>query len=158
VTGPVDLTSPAEVPYYTSRERLRGYQAALAAGGVEWSAVATVSVAGDGRADAAAAAAHLLDRAPRPTAIAALSDIQALGVLDALRERGLAPGRDVSVVGFDDIPEAAKAGLTTVHQAAADRGRLSGQLLLDPPTDPAGREVVLPTTLVVRASTGPAPS
>lgn len=157
VTGPVTLARPADVPYYNDRERLRGYQEALAAAGVDWSAVRTVNVEGNGRADGAAAAAHLLDRAPRPTAIAALSDILAMGVLDALRERGLRPGHDVSVVGFDDIPEAAVEGLTTVHQPAAERGRRSGQLLLDPPTDPADRTVVLPTKLVVRATTGPAP-
>ncbi|MEV4623549.1 LacI family DNA-binding transcriptional regulator [Asanoa sp. NPDC049573] len=158
VTGPARLASPADIGYYTSRERLRGYQEALAAAGVGWSSISTVNVAGNGRADGAEAAGYLLDRAPRPTAIAALSDILALGVLDALRERGLRPGHDVSVVGFDDIPEAAADGLTTVHQPAAERGRRSGQLLLDPPTDPADRTVVLPTKLVVRASTGPAPS
>ena len=173
VTGPSALASPDDVAYYTSRERLRGYREALAEAGVDWSTVATVNVTGNCRADGAAAAAYVLDRSPRPTAIAALSDILALGVLDALRARGLQPGRDVSVVGFDDIPEAASAGLTTVSQPAAERGRLSGQLLLDPPADldrssdpsaetadtpshQGGRTVVLPTELVVRASTGPA--
>ncbi|MEV4537836.1 LacI family DNA-binding transcriptional regulator [Asanoa sp. NPDC049518] len=156
--GPALLSSPADVAYYTSRERLRGYQSAFAAAGVEWPTVTTVNVPGNCRDDGAAAAAHLLDRAPRPTAIAALSDIVALGVLDALRARGLQPGRDVSVVGFDDIPEAAAENLTTVHQPASERGRRSGELLLDPPADPADRTVVLPTRLVVRATTGPAPS
>ncbi|GAA1891844.1 LacI family DNA-binding transcriptional regulator [Asanoa iriomotensis] len=157
-TGPVTIKSPGDVAYYTDRERLRGYQEALAEGGVPWSSVATVNVARNGRAEGAAAAAYLLDRAPRPTAIAALSDILALGVLDAVRARGLRPGHDVSVVGFDDIPDATTEGLTTVHQPAAERGRRSGLLLLDPPTDPADRSVVLPTTLVVRATSGPAPS
>ncbi|MEV0718421.1 substrate-binding domain-containing protein, partial [Asanoa sp. NPDC050611] len=79
-------------------------------------------------------------------------------VIDALRARGLQPGRDVSVVGFDDIPEAAAENLTTISQPAAERGRRSGELLIDPPIDPTDRTVVLPTSLVVRATTGPAPS
>jgi len=81
----------------------------------------------------------------------------ALGVLDALKARGLRPGRDVSVIGFDDIPDAAAARLTTVSQPALEKGRLAGTLLLDPPADPAERRIVLPTRLRVRASTGPAP-
>jgi len=71
--------------------------------------------------------------------------------------RGLRAGHDVSVTGFDDIADAASAGLTTIRQDPIERGRRSGELLLDPPDDPAQRRVVLPTELVVRASTGPAP-
>ena len=64
------------------------------------------------------------------------------------------PGR-VSVTGFDDIPEAAGAGLTTMRQPSVERGRIAGEMLLDPPADPQARHRVLPTTLVVRATTGP---
>jgi len=98
----------------------------------------------------------VLDQAHPPTAVVTFSDILALGVLDALAARGLRPGHDVSVIGFDDIPEAAHASLTTIRQPAADRGRLSGQLLLDPPKDPNDRQIVLPTELVIRDSTRPA--
>jgi DNA-binding LacI/PurR family transcriptional regulator len=47
--------------------------------------------------------------------------------------------------------------LTTTAQPALEKGRLTGTLLLDPPDDPAKRQIVLPTRLRVRASTGPAP-
>jgi DNA-binding LacI/PurR family transcriptional regulator len=87
--------------------------------------------------------------------VVAFSDILALGALDALAAHGLRPGHDVSVIGFDDIPEAEQAALTTIRQPAAERGRLSGQLLLGPPTDPTGRQIVLPTELVIRDSTRP---
>lgn len=157
-TGPVTVAAPEDIPYYVSRERLRGYRDAFAAAGIDWSRVDTVSVAGNRREEGAAAAAHLLDRAVRPTAIATTSDVLALGVLDALVARDLRPGRDVSVVGFDDIPEAAPARLTTVRQPAADKGRLAGRLLLDPPERIEDRQVVLPTELIVRASTGPSPT
>ncbi len=102
-----------------------------------------------------AAAARLLDGPDRPTAILAISDVMALGVLQALEQRRLVPGRDVSVTGFDDIPAAEAAGLTTMRQPIRERGRLLARMLLDP-SYPESR-VVLPTRLVVRASTGPTP-
>jgi DNA-binding LacI/PurR family transcriptional regulator len=157
-TGLIDIIEPDEIQYYTDRERTRGYQQAFRAAGIDWADVSLVNVDGNNRDRGAAAAAYVLDRVPRPTAIVGLSDVIALGVIDAMRERGLAPGRDISVVGFDDIPEAAAASLTTVRQPGAERGRVSAQMLLAPPTDPADRNVVLPTELVVRASTGPAPT
>ncbi len=89
-----------------------------------------------------------------PTAIVCLSDVLALGVLDVVRSRGLVAGRDVSVCGFDDIPAAAEAGLTTIRQPIAEKGRQVGTLLLDPDTE--ARQVLLPHELVVRPSTGPA--
>ncbi|MGH3315545.1 MAG: LacI family DNA-binding transcriptional regulator [Nocardioidaceae bacterium] len=109
------------------------------------------------RADGRQAAAHLLDRHDRPTAVLAVSDVMALGVLDALRQRGLTPGQDVSVVGFDDIDAAGEAALTTIRQPVFDKGRFAGLRLLEPGSLPDG-PVVLPTELVVRASTGPAPA
>ncbi len=154
--GPVTLANPGDVSLYESRERVRGYRDAFAEAGVAWSDVITINAAGNSRRDGAVAAAHALDHAPRPTAIVALTDMLALGVLDELATRGLRPGRDMSVTGFDDIPDAADAGLTTVRQSAFERGRIAAELLLNPPADPAKRHVVLPTELIVRASTGPA--
>ena len=61
------------------------------------------------------------------------------------------------MTGFDDVPEAAAAGLTTVRQPAEEKGRIAAELLLDPPADAAAGHVLLPTALVVRASTGPVP-
>lgn len=101
------------------------------------------------------AAAHALDVQDRPTAVVALSDVLALGVWDAARDRGLTPGRDLSIVGFDDIPDAGFLGLTTVRQPIAEKGRLAGRLAMDP--DYPERQVTLPIELVVRSSTGPAP-
>jgi len=97
----------------------------------------------------------VLDRHPRPTAIAAGGDVLALGVIQAMRQRGLQPGRDISVTGFDDIPAAEAGGLTTVRQPIREKGRTLGRMLLDPTfTD---NRVVLPTDLIVRSSTGPVP-
>ena len=64
-------------------------------------------------------------------------------------------GRDVSVTGFDDLPAAGAAGLTTVRQPIRDKGRLMASMLLEPGFDQ--RRVVLATQLIVRDSTGSAP-
>jgi DNA-binding LacI/PurR family transcriptional regulator len=153
--GPVDLSSPEAVWFHLSRERLRGIRDAFAAVGVDWADIVAVNATANTREAGAAAAAHALDRAGRCTAVLTYSDVLALGVLDAVADRGLRPGRDVSVVGFDDIPEAAQAHLTTVRQPSVQKGARAAELLLDPPTDPADGRVLLPTELIVRSSTGP---
>jgi DNA-binding LacI/PurR family transcriptional regulator len=111
------------------------------------------------REGASAADAYLQLSEARPTAVAAFNDRCALGYLDVVRQAGLAVPEDVSVVGFDDIRQAAYAhvGLTTVHQDARQLGaqaleRLTARLDAGD-TDP--REVVIPPTLVVRHSTRP---
>jgi DNA-binding LacI/PurR family transcriptional regulator len=101
------------------------------------------------------ATAWLLDREALPTAIVCLSDVLALGVLQALADRGLATPHHVSVCGFDDIAAAKAANLTTVHQPIRDKGNHVGRLLIDPESRP--RQVLLPIKLVTRATTGPAP-
>jgi DNA-binding LacI/PurR family transcriptional regulator len=154
VTGPVDA-DPDGLRYYVSGERVRGFRDALAEAGVPWSDITLINAAENDRLVGAEAAGHALDRLDRSTAILSTSDVLALGVLDALAVRGLKPGRDVSVTGFDDIPEAAAVGLTTIRQPSVERGRIAGEILLDPPADPQARHRVLPTALVVRATTGP---
>ena len=101
------------------------------------------------------AARLMLARPDRPTAILCLSDQIALGVLDATDELGLRVPGDVSITGFDDIAAAAPAGLTTVRQAAADKGREAGRLLLAGAPE---RLVTLDHELILRATTGPAPT
>ena len=64
----------------------------------------------------ASAVRWLLDCDELPTAVVGLSDVLALGALQALASRGLSTPADVSLCGFDDIPAAKAANLTTVHQ------------------------------------------
>jgi DNA-binding LacI/PurR family transcriptional regulator len=95
------------------------------------------------------------------TAVLAFSDQMALGVVRRLTERGVRVGADVSVVGVDDIWIAAQVtpALTTVRMPCAEAGAAAARLLarrLEGAADmPA---VVLPTELIVRSSTGPAPT
>jgi DNA-binding LacI/PurR family transcriptional regulator len=156
VLPPGSLEVPASGPrwrWFIRHERLEGWRAPLEEAGVDLSAVAVESALGTDLDAGHRAAATLLDRAARPTAIVCFSDVLALGVLAAARERGIRVPQELSVVGFDDIAEAAGAALTTVHQPHAAKGERAVTLLTE-----GGDDVVLPTELVVRASTGPVPS
>ena len=86
----------------------------------------------------------------------------ALGVLRALHERGRRVPEEVSVVGFDDIPDAAAflPPLTTVHQDFAEVGRRCVQGLLEQIRDARASPgtVLVPTALVERSSTAPPPT
>src|SRR3954452_1048835 len=153
VTGP---QAQASSPWRVQSGRLTGWRAGLEAGGIDWGAVQVSGAGGSDAAGGARAAGALLDRADRPTAILALSDLQALGVLRGAAERGIDVPGDLSVVGFDDIPQAAAAtpALTTVSQPHEEKGRAAVRLLVSG-ADPAD-SVLLPCHLVVRASTAPA--
>src|SRR3954447_2772955 len=137
--------------------RFGGWRTGLEAADVDWAGVPVASTGGSGIEDGARGAAALLDRPERPTAILTSSDVLALGVLRAAAERGIDVPGQLSVVGFDDIPQAATAtpALTTVSQPHAEKGRAAVRLLVAG-ADPAD-SVLLPCRLVVRASTGPAP-
>jgi DNA-binding LacI/PurR family transcriptional regulator len=104
-------------------------------------------------ASGASAATSLVESGPLPSAVIGLSDVIALGVLSVLRERGVSVPGDVSVTGFDDIPAAQTAELTTVRQPIRRRGQLVGRLLVDPNAQP--RQLMLPTSLIARSTSGP---
>jgi LacI family transcriptional regulator, galactose operon repressor len=103
------------------------------------------------------ATSELLALEQRPTAIVAASDLMALAALQAIRDAGLEPGRDVAVVGFDDLEAAALAypPLTTIRQDREKLGTLAAEraieLMEHPDTRPP--DTILPVELVVRAST-----
>jgi len=92
------------------------------------------------------------------TAVFSSNDQMALGLIHAIRDEGLDVPGDISVVGFDDIPEAAHfwPPLTTVRQDFAELGRRCVDLLLGPSQDSvAPAAAVIMPELIVRASTGP---
>jgi LacI family transcriptional regulator len=102
---------------------------------------------------------ELLSGADRPTAIFAGSDQQALGVYEAARQLGLSVPRDVSVVGFDDLPFARwlPPPLTTIRQPLVQMGAMAAEMLLRLIDGRAltSQRVELATELVVRESTAP---
>jgi LacI family xylobiose transport system transcriptional regulator len=102
---------------------------------------------------------ELLDRDDRPTAIFAGSDLQALGVMEVMRQLGLSAPDDVSIVGYDDIPLAkwVSPRLTTIHQPLRRMAEEATRLVIrmrDGSATGATR-LDLATDLVVRESTAP---
>ncbi|MET7762830.1 LacI family DNA-binding transcriptional regulator [Streptomyces sp. NPDC005393] len=101
------------------------------------------------------AGAALLNLDPGPTAIFAVNDTAAIGVIGALREHGLRPGADVAVVGYNDIPVAADmpVPLTTIHAPMFEMGCAAMDLLLERLSERQVRSKRLRPHLVARAST-----
>jgi DNA-binding LacI/PurR family transcriptional regulator len=135
--------------WFEAADRVRGWRDALRAAGAE----APPPLEGDWSARSGYAAGRRLADA---TAVFAANDQMALGVLRALHELGRRVPEEISVVGFDDIPEAAyfSPPLTTVRQRFDEIGARALRLLLVRIEDGAGRtgEIVRPE-LVIRAST-----
>jgi DNA-binding LacI/PurR family transcriptional regulator len=157
--GLADLNRQEAAAYPVTRARLRGYAGAIEGAGISWADVPVHEQIENVPEEGRKAAEALLSRDPRPTAILAISDQLALGVIEAARERGLRVPEDLSVVGFDDVPEAARTNppLTTVHQPHVEKGLLAARLLVAQLRggEAAGSPALLPTSLVVRGSTAP---
>jgi DNA-binding LacI/PurR family transcriptional regulator len=107
-----------------------------------------------------AAFAALTGDGVAPTAVMAMSDVTAIGVMAAAIDAGLTIPADLSIVGFDDVPAASwtTPRLTTVHQPIREKGRRAAHRLIDAirsGTDHRPVVEVLPTRLVVRGSTAP---
>jgi DNA-binding LacI/PurR family transcriptional regulator len=132
--------------------RLLGLLDAAVAAAAAPDGVLVTERAVNARREGALGAAELLATEPALTAIMCTSDILALGVLDELARRG----PRLTVTGFDDVPAAAAAGLTTVRQPMEEKGRLAIQLLLDERPRSRPDRTLLATSLVIRASSGPA--
>jgi DNA-binding LacI/PurR family transcriptional regulator len=142
------------------RARQDGYRAAMSAAGLpvdpEFVVHAELS-----REDGQVAAAGLLARSDRPTAIFASNDLQALGVYQAAREAGLRIPDDLSVVGFDDLPVVAWVDppLTTVHQPLTEMAVAATELAMSLGRGEQAPQIGLEiaTTLTIRKSTAPPP-
>jgi LacI family transcriptional regulator len=140
--------------------RLAGYRDGLRAAGLDYdrALVAPGEFSFESGIDAAR---KLLALDDPPTAIFAANDDTAAGVMHAAAGLGLRLPQDLSVCGFDDQPMAMRLwpALTTVRQPVATMGRIAAEQLLAAVRDPqAGRMVQVPYELVIRDSTGPAPS
>ncbi|MYT36966.1 substrate-binding domain-containing protein [Streptomyces sp. SID8356] len=151
VTGPEDMLC--------SLARLDGFRSAMAMAGLE--VAPELVLFGDFHVEGGYdRAARMLELPERPTAIFAGSDLQALGVLEAARVRGLHVPHDLSVVGYDDVPIArwASPALTTVHQPLRQMAEEAAQMLMRlRAQEPVSTRLELATSLVVRKSTAPPP-
>ncbi|WP_300060584.1 LacI family DNA-binding transcriptional regulator [uncultured Roseobacter sp.] len=138
------------------RERIAGYQTVMAERAlgtpVIWDSN-DIKLAGM-QAMMALRAAH-----PETTAVVCNGDIVALGACHGIRRMGLQPGKEISVVGFDDIPDAAVATppLTTMAVSPYQLGRRLARVMLERLSEPTGPASVseVSAELVLRATTGP---
>jgi DNA-binding LacI/PurR family transcriptional regulator len=149
------VTGPAG--WYESQDRITGWSQTLTRAGVEQPPV----LHGDWSPQSGYEAGQILSRMPEVTAIFVANDPMALGVLRALHERGRSVPGEVSVVGYDDIPESGyfNPPLTTVRQPFEVVGRRSLETLLSQIDSGRASEerIVIPPEMVVRQSTaGPA--
>lgn len=148
------VSGPADV--FDSIDRLEGWRTTLQRAGAEVPPV----IAGDWSPASGFEAGKMLARIADVTAIFAANDQTALGVLRALHEYGREVPNDVSVIGFDDLPEAAYfiPPLTTLRQDFEEVGRRALRMLV---TQMEGQRDVphelVPATLVQRRSVGPPP-
>jgi len=150
IARPVDL--------YHSHERVRGYLAAHADNQLPTDEDLIVRGGfrlGDGRR----ATHQLLKQKPQTTAIFAYNDVMALGSMRACWEMGLRVPEDVSIVGFDDIPQSSYLcpALTTIRQPKFDMGKLGAEFLLDLVEGKAVKDKPispLEVELIIRESTG----
>lgn len=146
----------AKLSYSSASQRLLGYRQALVDAGLDLDE-ALVREADFDSASGYAAMQDLLDSGCNFSAVFAGSDVVALGAMSAIHAAGLTIPGDISVVGFDDIPEAAcyYPGLTSVHVPANEIARQSCRLLMhlmkgEAPAEPS---IFLPTALISRQST-----
>ena len=145
--------APEAAGMSTDQEKYRGYRDALAEVGIDINDVPMV------QADpwARDAAGMLLDVAPDATAILSMAVMQGIAVLEEARRRDISVPRDLSVVAYNDIPDAERSNppLTTVDGMAVEKGRAAARMVIEggPP-----RHEILTPQLIMRASTAPAPT
>ena len=152
------IAGPVKAPM--AQHRREGFEAAMRQAGLDPQTYPRIC--GDFTvAFGEAAMQTLLACDPPPTAVFAANDEMAVGAIQAIKRAGLTVGRDISVIGFDDqrIASLYEPALTTVRVPTEELGYRSMLTLADimhgKPIEP---DVVLPTTVVVRLTTGPAPA
>ncbi|MEF0941928.1 LacI family DNA-binding transcriptional regulator [Rhizobium sp. BR 362] len=150
--GPVGIGEIERAIYSTSRNRALGYWHALEAFGISRQEVPIYETSND-KPSVEAGLDFLFSAPEPPTAILAMSDNIALLAINWLRARSLSVPEDVSVIGFDGVPEGGmvEPGLTTMAQPFAEIAQRAVRAVLDDAM-PAEREVI-GVTLVVRGST-----
>ena len=152
VASPERLRSPH---FHVQRERIDGVRDAMAAGGLEPDSLTVVESYEHMPTSGGAAAEVALEANPRITALVCTADVLALSAMDYLRARGIYVPGQMTVTGFDGVPEALRRGLSTVAQPNLEKGRVAGKLLHTPPRSGLPVDEVLPTELMRGRTAGP---
>ncbi|BBZ47102.1 LacI family transcriptional regulator [Mycobacterium parmense] len=146
------LRSPA---FDVQRERIVGVWEAMSAAGVDPESLTVVESYEHTPASGGDAARVALEANPRITALMCTADILALSAMDYLRAHGIYVPGQMTVTGFDGVPEAVSRGLTTVSQPSLQKGRRAGALLLNPPRSGLPATELLDTELMRGRTAGP---
>ncbi|CAN7533938.1 substrate-binding domain-containing protein [Mesorhizobium amorphae] len=160
VDGSSGLVTPVRFGtaiYTATRNRLAGYFDELSRFGVDTAKV-PVYETGNDAATTRAGLETIFAMGEPPTAILAMSDRMAMVAIEWLAERGMKVPGDVSIIGFDGVPDGALCDppLTTIAQPIIEIGRRAARMILD--FDGAVRRETLDVELVVRGSSGPPPA
>jgi LacI family transcriptional regulator len=142
----------------TAEDRLAGYRRAMREAGLDDRAQ-TIIYGSFTQVSGIEMMRQLLDQTPRPTAVFAANNLIGIGALHAIQQAGLRVPEDVALVSFDDLPPTLLTSpfFTVAAQPAYEMGRRATQLLLARLADAAiepSQEIVLPTELIVRQSSG----
>ena len=156
--GLVDAERLRSAAFDVQRERIAGVWEAMKAAGLDPDSLTVVESYEHLPASGGNAAKAALEANPRITALMCTADILALSAMDYLRAHGIYVPGQMTVTGFDGVPEAIGRGLTTVAQPSLQKGRRAGELLLNPPRSGAPTLPVvelLDTELIRGRTAGP---
>lgn len=146
----------AQTPHFqVQRERIAGVGDAMKDAGLEPDSLTVVESYDHLPTSGGAAAEVALEANPQITALMCTADVLALSAMDYLRGRGIYVPGQMTVTGFDGIPDALARGLTTVTQPSIEKGRRAGELLNNPPRSGLPAIDVLDTELVRGRTSGP---
>ena len=151
----VDADRLKSLTFDVQRERIFGVWEAMTAAGIDPDALTVVESYEHLPTSGGTAAKVALEANPRITALMCTADILALSAMDYLRAHGIYVPGQMSVSGFDGVPEAISRGLTTVAQPSLQKGRRAGELLLKPPRSGLPVVEMLDTELIRGRTAGP---
>ena len=141
--------------FHVQRERIHGVYDAMTDAGLDPGSLTVVESYEHQPVSGGMAAEVAIEANPRLTALICTADVLALSAMDHLRARGIYVPGQMTVTGFDGVPEALRRGLTTVKQPSLQKGRRAGQLLHSPPRSGLPVTDVLPTELIRGRTSGP---
>lgn len=152
IASPDRLDTPH---FHVQRERIAGVWDAMSVAGLDPDSLTVVESYDHLPTSGGAAAEVALDANSRLTALMCTADMLALSAMDFLRARGIYVPGQMTVTGFDGVPEALRRGLTTVIQPSIEKGRRAGDLLHQPPRSGLPVVEVLDTEVVRGRTAGP---
>jgi DNA-binding LacI/PurR family transcriptional regulator len=152
VANPDRLRTPN---FHVQRERIHGVYDAMIDAGLDPASLTVVESYEHQSTSGGVAAEVALEANSRITALICTADVLALSAMDYLRARGIYVPGQMTVAGFDGVPEALRRGLTTVKQPSLEKGVRAGRLLHNPPRSGLPAIDVLDTELIRGRTSGP---